>query len=104
MDYKIDVIEQHPFGLFVALDVRRADPGLPESLLYLIGDGLNLPRVATGANNEEIGESARGLVQLEYRKLLGLFRLARLHRFIHLFLYVGLLGRHVTSNSVNRVP
>ena len=64
MHYKIDVIEQHPFGLFVAFDVGRSGAGLPESLLYLIGDGLNLPRVATGANNKKIGKPAGGLVEL----------------------------------------
>ena len=97
MNHEIDVVQQDPFGLLVALDVRGADAGLPESLLYFIGDGLNLPGVATGANNKEVGEAARGLVQLEDGLILGLFGRARFDRLIDLPFHFGFFCRHVTS-------
>ena len=64
MNYKIDVIEQHPLGLVVAFLVGRFDPRSGESLLYLIGDGLNLPGVATGANNKIVSERPGPLIHL----------------------------------------
>jgi hypothetical protein len=47
VDHEVHVVEQYPFGLLVALGVGRTQARLSESLLYFIGDGLNLPGVAT---------------------------------------------------------
>jgi len=71
VDHEIHIVQQDPLRLFVALDMGGLQPGAGESLLYLIRDGLNLPRVATGANNEIIGEAAGGFVQLEHSEILG---------------------------------
>jgi len=76
VDYEIHVIEQHPLRLVVALNVRRPQTLARESLLHLIRDGLNLPRVATRADHKIIGKAAGRLVQLENREILGLFVLA----------------------------
>ena len=67
MNYKIDVIEQYPLRLVVTFNVRRPFPSAAESLLYLIRDGLNLPRVATRADDKIIGEGAGCFVQLQNR-------------------------------------
>ena len=98
MDHEINVVQQYPLSLAVPFHVRRSQPGLPESLLYLIGDGLNLPRVATGANNKKIGEPAGGLIELQNGQIFGLFRLARGHCLADLFFDFGFFGRHVTSD------
>ena len=99
MDHEINVVQQDPFGLPVALHVRGPDAGLPESLLYLIGDGLNLPRVATGTNNKEIGKPAGGLVERQNGQILSLFGLASRHRLVYLLLDFGFLSCHGTSKK-----
>jgi hypothetical protein len=80
VNHEVNVIQQHPIGLVITLDVGGADSGLPESLLYLIRDGLNLPRVATRADDEIIGERPGGLIHLQNGDVLGLFGLGRLYR------------------------
>ena len=80
MNHEVNVVQQHPVGLAVALDVGRTDPGFPESLLYLIRDGLNLPRVATRADDKVISERPRGLIHLQDGDVLGLFCFGRLYR------------------------
>lgn len=67
MNYKIDVIEQYPLRLVVTFNVRRPFPNTTESLLYLIRDGLNLPRVATRADDKKICERAGRFIQLKNR-------------------------------------
>ena len=67
MNYKIDVIEQYPLRLVVTFNVRRPFPSTTESLLYLIRDGLNLPRVATRADDKKICERAGRFIQLKNR-------------------------------------
>ena len=84
MNHEVNVVQQYPVGLVVALDVGRADSGLSESLLYLIRDGLNLPRVATRADNEVIGECSGGLIHLQNGDFLGLFGFGCLYGFHHL--------------------
>jgi len=80
VDHEVNVIEQHPLRLVVALDVGGADSGFPESLLYLIRDGLNLPRVATRADDKVVGERPGGLVHLQDGDVFGLFGFGRLYR------------------------
>lgn len=79
MNHEIHVIQKHPLSLVIALDVGRADPGFPESLLYLIRDGLNLSGVATRADDKIIGKRPGGLVHLQDSNILGLFGFGRLH-------------------------
>ena len=79
MNHEVNVVQQYPVGLVVALDVGRADSGLSESLLYLIRDGLNLPRVATRADDKIIGERPGGLVHFQDGDVFGLFGFGRVY-------------------------
>jgi hypothetical protein len=80
VNHKVHVIQQHPLGLVVALDVGRTDPGFPESLLYLIRDGLNLSGVATRADNKIISKRPGVLVHLQNGDVFGLLGFGRLYR------------------------
>jgi hypothetical protein len=80
VNHEVNVIQQHPLGLVVALDMSRADSGLPESLLYLIRDGLNLPRVATRADDKVVGERPGGLIHLQDGDVFGLLGFGRVYR------------------------
>jgi hypothetical protein len=73
VNHEVHVIQQYPVGLAVALDVGGTDSGFPESLLYLIRDGLNLPRVATRADDKVIGERPGSLIHLQDGDIFGLF-------------------------------
>jgi hypothetical protein len=84
VNHEVHVIQQHPVSLLVALDRVGVDSGLPESLLHLIRDGLNLPRVATRADYEVIGECSRGLIHLQNGDILGLFGFGGLNGFLQL--------------------
>jgi hypothetical protein len=76
---EVHVIQQYPVGLAVSLDMGRTDSGLPESLLYLIRDGLNLPRVATRADDKVISERPGGLIHLQNGDVFGLLGFGRLY-------------------------
>ena len=102
MNYKIDIIEQYPLRLVVAFYVRRPFPGATESLLYLIRDGLNLPRVATRADDKIIGERPRGFFQLQDGDVFRLFVFARVDGFQHLGSAVIDFPGH--STSFVRIP
>lgn len=84
MNHEVHVIQEHPLSLGIALDVGGADSGFRESLLYLIRDGLNLPRVATRTDDEVISEGTGGLVHLQNRDFFGLFRFCGVDCFQHL--------------------
>ena len=104
MNHEVNVVQKHPVGLVVALDMGGTDSGLPESLLYLIRDGLNLPRVATGTDKKIIGECSRGLIHLQDGDILGLFGLGGLYGFQQLGHGYVLFGHQLsasydTSNS-----
>jgi hypothetical protein len=47
MHHEVHIIQKYPLSLMVAFDMSGSDPGLTESLLNFIRDGLYLPRVAT---------------------------------------------------------
>ncbi len=79
MNHEVNVVQQYPFGLVIAFDVGRADPGLPESLLYLIRDGLNLSGVATRADEKIIGERPGSLIHLQNSDVLRLLGFGRLY-------------------------
>jgi hypothetical protein len=101
VDYKIDVIEQHPLRLVVALNVRRPFSRATESLLYLIRDGLNLPRVATRADDKKICERAGRFVQLKNRQVFGFFVFARVNRFQYLgSAGIDFPGHSTSSNGI----
>jgi hypothetical protein len=80
VNHEVNVVQQHPLGLAIALDVSGTDSGLPESLLYLIRDGLNLPGVATRADDKVIGERPGGFIHLQDSDVFGLFGFGRLDR------------------------
>lgn len=96
MDHEVHVVQQHPLRLLIALDMSGPQPGAGESLLYFIRDGLNLPRVATGADDEIIGEAAGRLVQLEHGEVFGFLFLGGGHGIGDLPLQFSFL-RHETS-------
>ena len=79
MNHEVDVIQKHPLGLAIPLDVGGTNPGLPESLLYLIRDGLNLPRVATRADDEVISKRPGRFVHFQDGDIFGFFGLGGLH-------------------------
>jgi len=83
MHHQVDVIEQHPLGLVVPLDVRRAQPETLELLLDLIGDGLDLARVAAGAHDEVVGESTGRGIEMEDRDVFRFLRVAGFDRGMH---------------------
>ncbi len=89
MHDEVHVIEQHPFGLGVPFGVRGVQSGLPESLLDLIGDGLDLPRVATRADDEIIGEAAMRLIEFERGHVGRLLFLTGANGGCHLTLQLG---------------
>ena len=84
MNHKVHVVQQHPVGLVIALDMGGADSGLSESLLYLIRDGLNLSGVATRADDKVISERPGGLIHLQDGDVFGLFGFGRLYRVEYL--------------------
>jgi len=79
VNHEVDVIQKHPLGLVVPLDVGRSNSGLSESLLYLIRDGLNLPRVATRADDEVIGERPGSFVHFQDGNVFGFLGLGGLY-------------------------
>ena len=96
MNHEVHVVQQDPVGLAVPFDVFRVETGLRESLLYLIRDGLNLPRVATRTDDEVIGECSGGLIHLQNRDFLGLFGFGCLYSFQqlgHSWIFLGHLLR-----------
>ncbi len=72
MHHEIDVIEQHPFSLAIAFNVRRPLTGFLQSQLDFVGDGLNLPRIGAAADHKVIGECSRIFFEFEDGKFLGL--------------------------------
>jgi hypothetical protein len=98
VDDEIHVVEQNPLRLLVALHVGGTQTRSRESLLYLIGDGLNLPGVATGADDKKISKPAGGLVELEHGDVFRLFFLGGGDGVHHLALQFVFL-RHETSEK-----
>jgi len=80
VDHEVHVIEQYPLRLLVPFHVGRLQPGLCESLLYLIRDGLNLPGVAAGTDYEIVGKRPAVLSQLQNRDIAGFFGVTGLNR------------------------
>src|SRR5207248_2164209 len=83
VDHKIHVVQQDPLSLVVTLNVRRAQTRPGESLLYLIRDGLYLPRVATARNYKIVGEDGGVAVHLQQGEIFGLFFLGGADRLGH---------------------
>ena len=105
MNHKVHVVQKHPVGLAVALDMGGSDSALRESLLYLIRDGLNLPRVATRADDKIISEGPRVLIHLQNGDFFGLFGLRRVDSLKHLgHSRVRLRFGHCQSLVVSRWP
>jgi hypothetical protein len=93
VDYKIHIIDQHPFGLGITLDVRRAQAGLLQAQLDFIGNGLHLPRIGSAAKHKVVGKRSRPFFHFQDAEFFGLFFQAGLNgggnlllefaRFIH---------------------
>ena len=66
MDHEINVVEQHPLRLLVTLDVVGPQAGLFQAQFDFVSNGLHLPRIASAAYHEVIGERARPLFQFQY--------------------------------------
>ena len=64
VDDEVEVVEQHPFAALVAFDVAGAELAGLERGFHAVGDGLHLPPVLAGAEDEIVGEGA-GLTQVE---------------------------------------
>ncbi len=65
MHDEVHIVQQDPLGLAVPFGMGGAQAGFRESLLNFIRDGLDLPRVATRADDKVIGEATVRLVQFE---------------------------------------
>jgi hypothetical protein len=72
VDNEVEVIDKHPFGALIALEVRRAHVFGFERLFDGIGNGMDLPRVRAGANQKVVGERA-SLPEVEHDKVGRLF-------------------------------
>ena len=56
MDNKIHVVDQNPIGLVIALHLIGGRARFLQAQLYLVGDGLNLPGILAGTDEEVVGE------------------------------------------------
>ena len=90
MDDEVDVVEQHPLRLFVALGVSHAETEPLQTLVHGIGNRLDLPRIGPTTHHKIVRERSRILFQFENRHILGLFFLASEDGFIDLTLEVVL--------------
>jgi hypothetical protein len=88
MDDKVDIVEQYPLRLFVALGVSHAQPKCLQPLIHRVGNGLDLPWITPAAHHKIVGERSRILFQFEDGYVVRLFVLAREDGFIYLELKV----------------
>ena len=72
VDDKVAIIHQHPFGILMTFDVRRTFAGIGEALADLVADGLDLARIAAGADDEVVGKRGN-LAQVENGDVGGFF-------------------------------
>src|SRR5262249_28582805 len=73
MHQVIAEIHQHPLGIRESLDTHRIFTGLLQLLADLLANRLNLTRIRSGADDEEIGERSH-LAQVEYPDVDGFLR------------------------------
>src|ERR1700733_5554191 len=93
VDDKVDIVEQNPFALALALDgVGISAEFALHAQLDFISDGLRLPLVGPAGDEKEVGEAGIDCVELEDADVLRLLFLAgRCCRGHHL---TGALGNH----------
>ncbi len=78
MNQEIAVVDQHPFGVLIALDAGRVFAELSQLRLNFVGDGLDLPGIGAGAHQEVIGE--RGdLAHIQQHEVSRLLRFGGVH-------------------------
>ncbi len=58
MHDEIAVIGQDPLGILIAFDAERQFPEFGKFLAHRVRDGLDLPLVGSGADDEVIGEGS----------------------------------------------
>src|SRR5678816_4155120 len=68
--HEVDVVEQHPLRLLVALSVCRTHSLLFQTVFDLIGNCLNLPRIGPAAHHKIVRKGAGALFQFHHRCLL----------------------------------
>jgi hypothetical protein len=90
MDDKVHVVEQHPLRLLVAFFVGRALAELFQAIVNRVGNRLNLPRIASAAHHEVVGECSGIFFQFQDCDLIGLFILTGKNGFVHLLLEFAL--------------
>lgn len=76
MHDEIRVVEQHPLGLAVSLDMQRIQTGSFQPKLYLVRDRLDLAWVGAAADDEVIRECPRTFFKFENREFFGFLVLA----------------------------
>jgi hypothetical protein len=65
VNHEIDVVDQDPLSLPVALDLSRPQPGSLQTQLHFVGYGLNLPRIRAAAQDKIVGKSPRPFVHFK---------------------------------------
>ena len=73
MDHEVDVVEQDPLGLAIALDVGGVEAGFFQAKFDFVGDGLDLARVSSAADHEVIGESSGTFFEFQDGDFFGFF-------------------------------
>lgn len=56
MDHEIDIVDQDPLGVVVALDIVGTDPHLFQAHFDLVRDGLHLPRIRSATQHKVVGK------------------------------------------------
>jgi len=102
VDYKVDIINQHPLGLVVALDVCRAQSRVFQAQFYFVGNGLNLPRISPAAQHEVVGKRSRPFLHFQDTEFFALFFKAGLDNSGDLLLQFALLHSVVGKLVVRR--
>src|SRR5258708_1247283 len=98
VDHEIHVVHQHPLGLVVAFHAVGRNRDGVQPLADIIGNGLNLPRIAPAANHKVIGKSARVLIHLQNGEVGCLLVFAGLKGGCDLLSQRG-IGSHSTSGA-----
>ena len=88
MDDKVHIVDQHPFGLGVALDMGWAQSCGFEPQFDLIGNGLYLAGIRPAAQNKIIGKGTGTFFHLQDGKFFGFLIEAGLDGGVYLLLEI----------------
>jgi hypothetical protein len=59
VDYYVDVVQENPVALLQAFHAQGFDPGLPQGLLQVLGQGLNVSLGGSGTDDEIVSETGK---------------------------------------------